>query len=248
MKQSRFLATAVAVGMTLFLFSCGSGGDKTANEPATDTTAATTDTAAVKPPEPPAAAKPEKLLVIQEKVANFAKWKPQYESNDSMRRSYGLSNYAIGRGFSDSNMVMVFLKMDDVNKAKELTSSQGMKDRMHKAGVIGKPSFKYIDVVMDDNSKIEQSARLMVTHKVKDWDAWKKEFDDHKQARMDAGLIDRGLGYSDGDNHMVNIVFAVTDKKKADEFIKSKDLKDKMTKAGVEGAPTFFFYNIVQMY
>ena len=53
MKQSRFLATtAVALSMTLFLCSCGSGGDKTANETATDTTASTTDTTAVKPPEP----------------------------------------------------------------------------------------------------------------------------------------------------------------------------------------------------
>ena len=100
-------------------------------------------------------------------------------------------------------MVVVILKMDDVNKAKELTGSTGYERADAQSGVIGKPSFDYIDVVMDDNSTIEQTARLMVTHKVKDWDAWKKEFDDHKQARMDAGLIDRGLGYSDGDNHMV---------------------------------------------
>ena len=119
---------------------------------------------------------------------------------------------------------------------------------MQKAGVIGKPSFTYLDVVMDDNSPIDQTARLMVTHKVKDWDAWKKVFDDHKQARMDAGLIDRGLGYSDGDNHMVSIVFAVTDMQKAKAFMNSKDLKDKMAKGGVEGPPTFFFYNIVQKY
>lgn len=53
---------------------------------------------------------------------------------------------------------------------------------------------------------------------------------------------------SDGDNHLASIVFAVTDMKKAKEFLNSKDLKDKMAKAGVEGPPTFFFYNIVQKY
>ena len=106
----------------------------------------------------------------------------------------------------------------------------------------------FLDVVMNDSSAIEQNARVRVTHKVKDWDAWKKEFDDHKQARMDAGLIDRGVGYSDGDNHMVTLVFAITDMQKAKAFMKSKDLKDKMDKAGVVGAPTFFFYNIVQKY
>ena len=250
MKQFKFVtAITIAVSMAFFLFSCGSGGDKKTDESATDTTAATTtDTTAAKPAEPTPAAKLSNLLIIQHKVANFAKWKPAYESHDSVRRSYGLTNYALGRGLNDSNMVIVLLKMDDVNKAKELTGSQGMKDRMKKAGVIGKPTFSYIDVVMNDSTPIEQTARLMITHKVKDWDAWKKEFDSHKQARMDAGLIDRGLGYSDGDNHMVGIVFAVTDMQKANAFLNSKDLKDKMAKAGVEGQPTFFFYNIVQKY
>jgi hypothetical protein len=238
MKQFKLFAPiAVAVSIALFLFSCNSGGDKSAANTTTDTTAAAT----VKAPEPMPAANPGNVLIIQQKVANYAKWKPVYESHDSIRRAHGLTNFIIGRGMNDS-------KMDDVNKAKELTGSQEMKERMQNAGVIGKPTFNYLDVVMNDTSVIEQNARLMVTHKVKDWDAWKKEFDSHKQARMDAGLIDRGLGYSDGDNHLVSIVFAVTDMKKAKAFMNSKDLKDKMAKAGVEGPPTFFFYNIVQKY
>ncbi|MEP7110223.1 MAG: hypothetical protein ABI760_19665 [Ferruginibacter sp.] len=246
MKQFKFLTTITfGLGMAFILHSCGSGGDKKADEPTTDTTAA------VKAPEPalaPEPAKPGNVLIIQHKVANFIKWRPAYESHDSVRRAHGLTNYILGRGLNDSNMVVVILKMDDVNKAKELGASPELKTRMQKGGVIGKPTITYLDVVMNDQSPIEQTARLMVTHKVKDWDAWKKEFDDHKQARMDAGLIDRGLGYSDGDNHMVSMVFAVTDMQKALAFTKSADLKDKMTKAGVDGPPTFLFYNIVQKY
>jgi hypothetical protein len=240
MKQFRFLTTTIAASMALFLFSCNSGDDKKDTEITPDTTTAKT------PETTPA--KPGNILIIQHKVANFAKWKPMYESHDSIRRSYGLTNYILGRGLNDPNMVIVILKMDDVNKAKELTGSQEMKERMQKAGVTGKPSFEYLDVVMNDTSALAETKRLMVTHKVKDWDAWKKEFDDHKQARVDAGLIDRGLGYSMGDNHSVSIVFAVTDMEKAKAFINSQDLKDKMTKAGVEGPPAFFFYNIVQKY
>ncbi len=241
MKQVRFLATTFAASMLIFLYSCGSGDNKKTEE-------TTTDTTAEKVPETMTPAKPSNVMVMQFKVADFAKWKPMYESRDSIRRSYGLSNYVVGRGLDDPNMVVVILKMEDANKAKELTASQGMKDRMKEAGVTGKTSFEYLDVVMDDNSPIEQTNRLLVTNKVKDWDAWKKEFDDHKQARMDAGLIDRGLGHDIGDTHTVSIVFAVTDMAKAKAFIQSKDLKDKMEKGGVEGKPGFFFYNIVQMY
>ena len=87
-----------------------------------------------------------------------------------------------------------------------------------------------------------------MTHKVKDWDAWKKEFDQNKQLRVDGGLIDRGIGHAVDDNHKVSVVFAVTDKAKAKAFLQSKDLKDKMEKAGVEGKPVAFYYNIVKMY
>ena len=248
MKQSKFFPTiAIAVSMSLFLLSCNSAEEK-------KTDATTTDTTTAKAPETPPtptptpAAKPGNVLTILHKVANFAKWKPKYEAHDSVRRSHGLTNYVLGRGLNDSNMVLIVLKMDDVNKAKELAASAGMKETMQKAGVIGKPTFSYLEVVMDDNSTIEQNTRLMMKHHVKDWDAWKKVFDSHKSARMDAGLIDRALGHDIDDNHMVSMVFAVTDMQKAKAFMNSADLKAKMKEAGVDGPPTSFFYKIVQMY
>ena len=251
MKQLKFLST---LGIAfVFLFSSCSGDenkttDTTATDDSTSITSTTDGAATTATSESTVTTTPETIMIIWQKVANFAKWKTLYDTRDSLRHANGLSSYVVGRGMSDSNMVIVILKMADVNKAKELAGSKEMKERMKKSGVIGTPTFEYLDVVMDDSSPIEQMARLMVTHKVKDWDAWKKSFDEHKQARMDAGLIDRGLGYRDGDNHMVSIVFAVTDKKKADDFSKSKDLKDKMAEAGVDGPPSFFYYDIVQKY
>ena len=245
MKQVRFLATSFAASMLMLLCSCNSNEDKK-----TEDTTATATTTTEKAPETTPPPKLSNVMLMQFKVTDFAKWQSKYElkERDSIRRAVGLTNYVVGRGLDDPNKVIVFLKMEDANKAKELTGSQGMKDRMKEAGVTGTPTFNYVEVVMDDNSPIEQTNRLMMTHKVKDWDAWKKEFDDHKQVRMDAGLIDRALAHDINDNHQVEIVFAVTDMAKAKAFLQSKDLKDKMEKAGVEGKPTSFFYNIEKMY
>ena len=246
MKQVRFLATSFAVSMLMLLSSCSSSDDKKTEASATTDTAPTTEKAA----ETQAPTTPSNVMVMQFKVADFAKWQAKYElkERDSIRRASGLTNYAVGRGLDDPNKVIVILKMDDASKAKALTTSQGMKDRMKEAGVTGTPSFNYIEVVMDDNSSIAQTNRLIMMHKVKDWDAWKKEFDSHKQVRIDAGLTDRALGHDIDDNHNVEIVFAVTDMAKAKAFLQSKDLKDKMEKAGVEGKPTSFFYDLVKMY
>jgi hypothetical protein len=248
MKQLRFLKTLVyGVGLSVLFASCNSGSTSSADETAMDSTAK--DTSATMPtPAPPVPAEPGAVVIIKHKVANYDKWKEAYDSHDSARLANGLHNFVIGRGMDDPNMVIVILKMDDADKAKAFTVSQDTRDRMKKGGVIGTPEIDFVHVVMNDTTQTDVKARLMVKHKVKDWDAWKTVFDSDKQARTDAGLVDRGLGYSSDDNHMVSIVFAVTDRKKAEEFSKSKALKDKMTAGGVEGPPTFFYYNITQKY
>jgi len=241
MKHVRFFAPlAIGVSMSVLLFSCNSGEEKKAEGPATDTTAA-----APEPPAPPA--KPANLMTIIAKVANFDKWLPDYESHDSIRQSYGLHNFSIARGAKDSSMVMIILTMDDAARAKEFAASPDLKARMKKGGVLGAPTISYLDMQMLDMTP-STSTRVMVKHKVKDYDTWKKAFEGDKQARTDAGLTDRALGYEFGDNHMVSMVFLISDMKKAEDFSKSDALKKKMEEGGVEGPPTFFYYNQVKKY
>ncbi|WP_460558226.1 hypothetical protein [Ferruginibacter profundus] len=245
MKQFKFLA-AIPIIMAFVFTACNNADEKKA-EP----TAAAPDTTAAKPKETaPAPATLFNVAVIIHKVANYTKWLPLYESDDSARMANGLSNYVLGRGMDkDSNTVLVALKMADPVKAKAMASSPALKEKMKQGGVIGAPIVFFEENVMMDTSTMANTiARVMVTHKVKDWDAWKKEFDSHKQVRLDAGLVDRVVGHSIDDNHMVRIVFAITDMAKAKAFMASKDLKDKMAAAGVEGPPTFFYYTIAKKY
>jgi len=241
MKQFRFLApVAMGVSMTALLFSCNNGEEKKADEPVADTTAA-------KAPEPAAPVKPANIMIVIHKVANYAKWLPGYESHDSMRTAYGLHNSLIARGTKDSNMVMVVCRMDDAAKAKEFAALPSLKDAMKKGGVIGAPTISYVDMQMLDTTA-NGTSRVLITHKVKDWDAWKKVFDADKPNRMAAGLTDRALGYSVGDNHSVTIALVISDMKKAEDFFKSPELKKIMEEAGVEGPPNFFYYTIAKTY
>lgn len=242
MKQFKFLtAICFAVSMSFIITSCNSGDEKKAEEPAKDTVAAKT-------PEPPAApAKPANIMIVTHKVANFAKWLTGYEAHDSMRLAYGLHSALLARGTKDSNTVMVVVRMDDVNKAKEFAVLPSLKEAMKKGGVIGAPTISYVDMQMLDTT-VTGTSRVLVTHKVKDWDAWKKVFDADKPNRMAAGIMDRALGYSVGDNHMVTIAMVITDMKKAEDFSKSPELKKKMEEGGVDGPPTFFYYTVVKQY
>ena len=190
---------------------------------------------------------PFKVIGIKHKIADYDKWRKEYDAHDSMRMAYGISHYMIGRGIDDSNTIMVIDKINDVAKAKEFSVLPDLKDKMKQAGVIGKPEFTYYEVIRNDNTQIDQKDRLMVTHRVKDFDSWLKVYDaEGTTKRMEEGLIDRGLARSTDDANMVTIVFAITDMKKAKENITSEAKKKLMMDAGVEGAPQMFFYKVME--
>jgi hypothetical protein len=246
MKQLKFLL--IAPTMMLLFFACNSGNNEATTETTgTDSTMTATDTTGTEQTQPEAPAKPALTVLIKHKVSNFDKWLVAYESHDSTRLAFGLHNFVVGRGTNDSNMVLVALRADDSTKAKEFAKLPGLKDAMKKGGVMGTPSFMYTENDWhDDAGSDAKTDRVIINQKIKDWDAWKKAFDSHKQARTDAGLTDRAVSHAWGDPHVVSVVLYVSDMKKADGFIKSKDLKDKMAEAGVVGAPDIFFYHVVK--
>jgi len=227
------------------LCSCNSGGTDKEETKAQDTTATATPVT----PAPPQAFTPFKILIAHQEVKNFEKWKAGYMAHDSMRKAYGISNYVIGRGMPDSNMAVVIDKINDLQKAKEFSTMPNLKEVMKNAGVIGTPTFSFVDVVRNDDSNIDQKDRIMVIHHVKNYDAWLKEYDkEGKNTRAENGLLDRGLGRGADDSNMVYIVFAVTDIAKAKARMASPELKKIMTEAGVEGVPKIYTYQIVDKF
>lgn len=239
MKQ--ILASLSAVILLTFV-SCNS------NEPAKEETKATSETApsTAKAPEPPAF-QPYTITLVHHKVKDFDKWLPEYEAHDSARKANGLTGIGLGRGLDNNNEVTITLKTDDIQKAKDFTNSPGLKEAMQKGGVVGAPAIKYITVIRDDNSSIETKDRLMVSHHVKDFDAWLKVFDSEgKETRAANGLIDRGIARGVDDPNTVYALFAVSDMAKAKTRSASPELKKLMTDAGVDGPPTIYFFKEVK--
>ena len=195
----------------------------------------------------PPAFTPFKVFLIQHHVKNFDAWKVGYLAHDSVRQAYGITKYGLGRGTADSNMVTVFDKMDDENKAKEFAKLPNLKEAMQKAGVNSTPTFSYATVIRNDDSPIDQKDRVMVSHKVKNFDAWLKVYDaEGKDTRAANGMIDRGMARDLDDSNMVYLVFAITDMAKAKARVASPELKKIMTDAGVIGQPKIYFYKLVE--
>jgi hypothetical protein len=245
MKLSRFSASQFYLGVVILLTSCGSGSDEKTT--ATDSTA-TADSAAKAQVVNTIVTTPQNMEVITQKVADFAKWSMAYEGHDSARLAAGLHNYVIGRGFADSNVVIVALKADDTTKAKAFAKDPGLKKAMQKGGVLGAPTISILTETWQDTAKIETTLRSRSSYMVKDWDTWLKAFQDGKQERIDNGILDRVVGHDLDDLKKVYVVTAIVDTAKAFAYYKSDGLKKRIQASGAIGEPVRFFYQVVKRY
>ena|ERR1051326_2817943 len=251
MNQHKFSATVFCVAIAFFLISCGGGTSneqKSTSDSTTTDTTATTTAPTTQTTTNTVITTPQEMMVVTHKVKDFAKWKASYEANDSLKLAYGVHNYVVGRGAPDTSMVMVAVKLDDINKGKAFAKSPGLKQAMQKSGVMGAPTIKFTTMVWQDTAVISTTARVRSTFTVKDWDTWKKSFDSSMQTKMDNGLMARAYGHDADDNHKVTLVSAVLDSAKAATWFKSDELKKRRMAAGVVGEPQRFFFNIVQRY
>jgi hypothetical protein len=248
MKQSKFLLMLLGAAMTFFLISCGGNEEKKSSEATTTDTTTATATTTEPAPVNTIVTTPQNMVMVRHKVANFAKWIEAYEGHDSARLASGLHSYVISRDESDSNMVTVAMKADDLAKAKAFSKDPGLKKAMQKGGVTGAPSIKFYTMVFQDTSTIESKLRSLTMMKVKDWDTWKKSFDSTRALNADIGLKARAYGYDPDDNHNVILVGAVLDTAKAHAYWKSDMLKQRRAASGVVGTPQRIVYTIVKRY
>jgi hypothetical protein len=227
--------------LATLLFACNNGPAK--EDQKTDTTAVV----APAPAEVKPAFVPFKVVIAQLKVKNFAKAETEYFSRDSLRNTYGITHYVIGRDAKDTNTVFVVDKIEDVQKAKSFYGLPGAKETMKKAGVSNLPGFTYAQFVTGNDNPIQYLDGMALTHHVKDFTAWKKVFDSEGDSvRRANGLIARGIARNLDDSNTVSILFEISDITKAKARTNDPELKKLMTDAGVDSPPTVRWYKLIK--
>ncbi len=86
-------------------------------------------------------------LGVTHKVADYERWKQEFDKEEPIRAEAGLELRAISTNADDPSIVNVMFATDDIDKAKNLINSDELKKRMDEAGVESKPSFTVFKVV-----------------------------------------------------------------------------------------------------
>lgn len=169
MKNNRYFPI-IASAIALFCFAIG------CNEPTKKAEAKQEATKAVEAVVPPAFV-PFKIMGVTHTVKDFDVWKKSYDEHESMRVASGLTKLAVCRDMKNPNKVYVFVKMADIQKAKDFAANPNLKAAMEKGGVNSIPSFRYSDVLRFEEVPAAYKERVRIAHKVKDFDAWLKGYD-----------------------------------------------------------------------
>jgi len=238
-KFKSILKTVPAIIIVTTLLSCGGSATKKSG----DSAATSSADSSKKTTMSAAAAAPFDVVDITHTVKDYAKWRPVFDADSVNRKAAGIQDLAVGRDADRTDRILVALKISDIAKAKSMATDPKLKETMDKAGVISKPDFGYYHIIRFSGGP-NSVQWVVVNHKVKDFDAWLKVYDNEGAAkRASEGLVDRALGRGIDDPNLVHIVFTVTDLAKAKAAIASDEKKKLMTSAGVIGKLDIRFYN-----
>jgi hypothetical protein len=205
-----------------------------------------TDTSATSKPVPPAEFTPFIVVEVSHSVKDYAAWRPAFNTDSAERKASGLKDMVVGRQIDNPNNLIAVMEVADIQKAKDFAASPRLKEVMGKAGVISKPVIEFWNVIRMAPEANEKQW-ILVTHKVKDFNAWLKVFDAEGSAsRASQGLIDVALAQGIDDPNLVHIVFDTKDMAKAKASILSEEKKKLMQSAGVEGPPKIDYYNFAE--
>jgi hypothetical protein len=83
-------------------------------------------------------------ILIRHKVADFAKWKAEYNAHASQRANAGLKEEYLWRSVDDPNEVVLLFSAEDIDKAREFAASDDLHQAMQRAGVIDKPHLYFL--------------------------------------------------------------------------------------------------------
>lgn len=226
----------LTLSLAVMLFACNN--QSASKKPKMDAPAAGQATMKENAPPP----LPFNALVIRHTVADYSKWKPFFDADSTNRNAAGMHLIGVARGIEDQNDVEIPFMIDDVQKVKAFVSDPKLKDIMQKGGVNSAPNFKFIKVLRMSEAIQKPGDYAEISHKVKDFDAWLKVYDEEgATTRANDGLEDGVLARGIDDPNLVYLVFKITDLAKAKAAFDNPARQKVMQNAGVISKPEIYF-------
>ncbi|OGF53104.1 MAG: cyclase [Candidatus Fraserbacteria bacterium RBG_16_55_9] len=84
-------------------------------------------------------------VLVRHKVTNYASWKTVFDQDGATRQANGSQGGRLFRNAQDPNEVVILLEWSDLEKARQFTQSQDLRETMRKAGVLDIPDIYFLE-------------------------------------------------------------------------------------------------------
>jgi uncharacterized protein (DUF1330 family) len=85
-------------------------------------------------------------ILIRHKVKDYTKWKPVFDEHGATRKASSSKGGYLLRNIDDANEVVIFMEMDDLEKARQLVQSEDLRQAMERSGVADQPDIYFLDL------------------------------------------------------------------------------------------------------
>jgi len=86
-------------------------------------------------------------LLVRHTVEEYKKWKPIYDKHASTRQANGSQGARLLRSVSNPNDITLLFEWNDIEKARQFSTSPELKMAMQEAGVKGQPDITYLEEI-----------------------------------------------------------------------------------------------------
>lgn len=84
------------------------------------------------------------FIIFRTKVADYDKWKPIFDADGVNRQANGSRGGQLFRNASDPNELVMLFEWDDLEKARQFTQSEDLRELMQRAGVVDQPDIYFL--------------------------------------------------------------------------------------------------------
>jgi hypothetical protein len=177
-------------------------------------------------------------LVVFHHVVDYGRWKTVFDEHESVRRAHGQLEHRVFRSVGDPNRVVVHNEFPSEEAARGLMDDPSLADAMVRAGVTDEPWLGLIERAERRRyAEGPVGVVMAVHHRVRDYEAWKRVFDEREEVRRSHGQLEHRIYHPLGDPLQLVVHNDFPTAQAAESFGADPSLPEAMQRAGVEGEP-----------
>lgn len=176
--------------------------------------------------------------MLLQRVTDFDSWRAAFEESRPERQRAGFAAQGVMRGVSDPQLVVVWLAVTDVERAKQYFANKAIKARLRAAGAQGAA-----EVGLSSNvaAKMEPGRTglhaALLRLRTDDVATFKTSFIAADSDRESAGIVGYSLGQDVDDERLMYVYLQSEDPELLNAYLRAKQTKQGWRDAGVRGNP-----------